>query len=95
MCMECIVEYVIVFNYADDNTVSCYGQNVIDVKRDLENVLGERFNWFKLNEMKVNNEKSQLILFSRTIWDSHRRIHHCGRHGNTKPNCSKVTGCIP
>ena len=55
-----------IFNYADDNTVSCYGHNVNDVKRDLENVLVKMLNWFKENEMKVNNEKSQLILFSRT-----------------------------
>lgn len=54
-----------IFNYADDNTVSCYGKNLSDVKLELENVTAEMLNWFKINEMKVNNEKFQLILFSK------------------------------
>ena len=54
-----------IFNYADDNTVCCYGKILKEVKCQLENVITKMLSWFKINEMKVNNDKFQLILFSK------------------------------
>ena len=63
-----------IFNYADDNTVCCHGKNIVDIKRALENVISEMLHWFKLNEMKVNNDKFQLILFSKNGINSEESI---------------------
>ena len=54
-----------IFNYADDNTVCCYGKSVKDVKDKLEDVINKMLYWFEVNEMKVNNDKFQFILFSK------------------------------
>ncbi len=54
-----------IFNYADDNTICCYGNNINEVKHDLENVITQMNNWFSINEMKVNNIKFQMIAFTK------------------------------
>ncbi len=50
-----------IFNYADDNTACCYGDTTADVIQGLEKVASLMITWFKLNEMKVNGNKFQLI----------------------------------
>jgi hypothetical protein len=56
-----------VFNYADDNTVGCSGENVEDVRKQLEIVSNVMINWFNENMMKVNPEKFQYIVFGKNI----------------------------
>jgi len=56
-----------VFNYADDNTVGCSGENVDDVRKQLELVSTVMINWFNENMMKVNPEKFQYIVFGKNI----------------------------
>ncbi len=54
-----------IFNYADDNTVSCYDMSAQEVLNRLNDVVSKMLAWFSLNEMKVNSDKFQLILFNR------------------------------
>ena len=54
-----------VFNYADDNTICCYGKTVDTVKQDLQSKIMYMTEWFKSNEMKVNVDKFQMILFDK------------------------------
>jgi hypothetical protein len=56
-----------VFNYADDNTVGCSGENVEDVRKQLEIVSNVMINWFNENMMKVNPDKFQYIVFGKNI----------------------------
>ena len=51
------------YNYADDNTVSCFANSASKLKNDLElcgNILTD---WFIVNGMKANPEKYQAIVF--------------------------------
>jgi hypothetical protein len=50
-----------VFNYADDNTVGCSGENVEDVRKQLEIVSNVMINWFNENMMKINPENSSIL----------------------------------
>ena len=52
-----------IFNYADDNTVCCYGENSDVVKIELQQVVVKLLKWFHDNNMKVNCNKFQFMLF--------------------------------
>ena len=41
------------------------GKSVKDVKDKLEDVINKMLYWFEVNEMKVNNDQFQFILFSK------------------------------
>ena len=57
------IENASVHNFADDNTLSCFGKTV----KDLINVLKEQsqvaINWFSSNEMIVDPDKFKSIIF--------------------------------
>ncbi len=54
-----------IFNYADDNTVTCHGKTVTEVKEKAEIVINKMLDWFKVNQMKVTDDKFQYIVFCR------------------------------
>ncbi len=54
-----------IFNYAADNIASCYGATIQEVLCKLNNVVSTMLTWFSLNELKVNSDKFQLIVFDR------------------------------
>ena len=54
-----------IFNYADDNTVCCVGDNVDDVKNKLHIVSSTMMKWFDANFMQANPSKFQFIVFDR------------------------------
>ncbi len=49
------------FNYADDNTACCYDTSIQGVLKKLNKVVYKMLIWFSMFEMKVNNDKFQLI----------------------------------
>ena len=49
-------------NYADDNTQYATGKNLDELLRLLEKETNVVLNWFKLNEMKSNDDKCHLII---------------------------------
>ena len=55
-----------IYNYADDNTVSCTGKTTDDVINKLKNISNILINWFQNNYMKANPEKFQFIMYSKT-----------------------------
>ena len=54
-----------VYNYADDNTLSVIGQNTSEVIQKLEHDCSMALKWFKVNKMKANAEKFQLMFLNR------------------------------
>jgi hypothetical protein len=52
----------VVYNYADDNTLSCVDSDPKIVKSTLENACNVAVTWFHANHMKVNPEKFQFML---------------------------------
>jgi exonuclease III len=58
-------KYGKIYNYADDNTISCMGDNLNDVKCDMVKALNVMMNWFEKNGMKANPDKFQLIFFDK------------------------------
>ena len=50
------------YNYADDNTVSCSDRNIETVKQHLEEDSLSLIQWFDDNQMKANPEKFQAIV---------------------------------
>ncbi len=54
-----------IYNYADDNTVLCAGYCLIDVKEKLLTNVNKLINWYEDNNMKVNSEKFQCIVFGK------------------------------
>ena len=52
-----------IFNYADDNTIMCYDENIHTVIRKLENMSNIMIEWFENNCMKINPDKFNAIIF--------------------------------
>ena len=54
-----------VTSYADDTTPYSNGKNVVAVLENIETREKEVFNWFSMNYLKANSDKSQLLLTSK------------------------------
>ena len=54
-----------VYNYADDNTLVCSGYNYEDVKSKVLDYVRKMILWFEENNMKVNPDKFQCIVFGK------------------------------
>ncbi len=59
-----------IFNYADDNTALCYGDCTAEIIRGLEKEASDMITRLKLNEMKVDANKFQLIIFNRQVTEN-------------------------
>ena len=53
-------------NYADDNTIYAIKDNNLDLLQILNKETSTVFDWFKVNEMKPNSNKSRLIIASNS-----------------------------
>ena len=49
-------------NYADDNTIYAIERNLDDLLKTLEQETTLILNWFKVNEMKSNDDKCHIIV---------------------------------
>ena len=54
-----------VTSYADDTTPYSNGKNIVTVLKNIETKGKEVFNWFSLNYLKGNPDKSKLLLTSK------------------------------
>ena len=43
-----------IYNVADDNTISCYGNNVQDVCADLKRAINVLMHWFQSNNVQAD-----------------------------------------
>ena len=51
------------YNYADDTSVACCGDNMVDVYQRLQHVISVMLKWCRLNYLRANLEKFQFIVF--------------------------------
>jgi hypothetical protein len=58
-----------IFNYADDNTICCFGNSKEEVKNKLQREISNMNIWFTNNGMSVNANKFQMILFDKSNCD--------------------------
>ena len=52
-----------IYNYADDNTILCSGKCLTDIKARLLDNVNILIGWYHENNMIVNSEKFQCIIF--------------------------------
>ena len=57
------VDSCTIYNYADDNVLSCTANSSENLKQCLEQNVSNMLTWFNLNGMKANPDKFQLISF--------------------------------
>ena len=55
-----------IYNYADDNSVGCYGKLVEEVVGKLKTVASVMLEWFQDNYLQANPEKFQFIVHGTT-----------------------------
>jgi len=65
-----------IYNYADDNTLCLIGDNINELRINLERDATKAVKWFKENQMQANPEKFQTMLVSRIESDFSVKI--CG-----------------
>ena len=53
------------YNYADDNTITCFSKSLSNLKTTLENEIAEAINWLKQMNMLVNPKKFQILFLLR------------------------------
>ena len=54
-----------VLNFADDNTLSAFAENIDDLKRILDEAAMEALKWLESNEMIANPDKFQVIVLTK------------------------------
>ena len=54
-----------IYNYADDNTIVCAGKNLNEIKIKLTSNINRLIKWYNNNNMKINAEKFQCIVFGK------------------------------
>ena len=57
------IDHATIYNYADDDIISCSANSYPELKLSLENSLNLMSNWFTLNGFQVNTDKFQVIVF--------------------------------
>ena len=56
------IKYANIANYADDNTVNAVKDNIEDLLKTLEDETCQILDWFRINEMKPNDDKCHLLI---------------------------------
>jgi hypothetical protein len=59
------IKDISIANYADDNTTYASDKNVTNLLKTLENETNTLLDWFKINEMKPNADKSHLLVINK------------------------------
>ena len=54
-----------IYNYADDNTIGSFHEDIFELKRNLEMSADIVLTWFDNNQMKVNPEKFQTLVVKK------------------------------
>ena len=54
-----------IYNYADDNTIGSFHEDIFELKRNLEMSADITLTWFDKNQMKVNPEKFQTLVVKK------------------------------
>jgi len=73
------VKHSNLYNYADDNTLSVVGNNIMKVKADLEEDSKSLIQWFSTNKMKANPDKYQAIGIGNKT-KKHKYLYQSRKH---------------
>ena len=65
--LDMVIQECNVFNYADDNTILYFDNDLESVKIKLEYVIAQMLRWFSDNFLQANPNKFQLITFSKNV----------------------------
>ena len=68
-------ESTLICNFADDNTLYSFGENLNVVKSKLQVGIDHILIWFKINSMVANPDKFQLIFFGPKLNTSHHSLN--------------------
>ena len=83
-----------VIQYADDTTMSLVSNDVSGLKEGLVDDLEEVARWVEMNKLKLNGQKTQLLLLSRKR--RAQELEHVGIEMNgqkiERSNCVKCLG---
>ena len=60
-----ILQMTILYNFADDNTLSAFATTVSELIKILESESEVVMDWFKINKMVVNPDKFQAIILGK------------------------------
>ena len=69
------MDTVKIYNYADDNTLSCSGPVVDDAIADLEAATESALRWFDINGLQANPDKFQVMILNGTPSGTYTVIH--------------------
>ena len=70
------------YNYADDNSISCQTDNINEVKTNIEHATDMCINWFYQNQLKANSSKLQSVVLDYVSTDEMTNFSF--NIGNTK-----------
>ena len=59
------IENADLFNFADDNTISAMGKTIPELISTLEEESNKAIDWFQINDMIINAEKSHTIIINK------------------------------
>ena len=59
--------YCKIYNYVDDNTLSCSGSVVNDVISDLEEATESVLRWFETNGLQTDPDKCHVMILNGTL----------------------------
>ena len=80
-----------IYNYADDNTIGSFNEDIPELKKNLEISAGVTLNWFQNNHMKVNPEKFQTFIVTQANEVNDIELNISGQ--TIKPtSCVKLLG---
>ena len=74
-----------IYNYADDNTIGSFNEDIIELKRNLEISAGVTLNWFQNNQIKVNPEKFQTLMVKQANEANDIELNISGQTKNQHP----------
>ena len=68
------------YNYADDNTISCTANTLGELKSLVEMTTMSATRWFDFNQMKVSPDKFQAMIFGNNYDPSEATFDVAGKH---------------
>ena len=87
-----------IYNYVDDNTLSCSGSVVNDVISDLEEATESVLRWFEINGLQTDPDKFHVMILNGTFrliyWQGHipsNPVKLLGVHINDHLNLNQHT----
>ena len=89
VCLSDCLQFTNVYHYADDNTFVCSGYDYESVKDKVVRNVNNVITWFESNNMMVNPDKFQCIVFGK---NENLDSFKIGKHDIVPQNNVKILG---